>query len=111
MVLKSIKNICSDTYHPEISDTDRKTLGDPKDDDISYYCICVMKDSLEDSRINLKCPIAVNALTRSARQLILDQPGYELRHQIKDLSITCKKEERSHVGPAKKEKPVAGHKR
>ncbi len=103
--------ILSDTYHPEISDTDRKTLGDPKDDDISYYCICVMKDSLEDSRINLKCPIAVNALTRSARQLILDQPGYELRHQIKDLSITCKKEERSHVGPAKKEKPVAGHKR
>ena len=60
-------------YHPEISNSDRKALGNPKDDDISYYCICVLQDVMENSTINLKCPIAVNTTTRSARQLILDQ--------------------------------------
>lgn len=73
-------------YQPKISHADRKALGDPKDEDISYYCICVVHDALEDSSINLKCPIAVNALTRTARQLILEQPEYGFRQRIKDIS-------------------------
>ena len=102
--------LLSSSYQPNISNADRKALGNPKDADISYYCICVMQDTLEDSSINLKCPIAVNALTRSARQLILDQPEYSFRHCIKDISSTRKKED-THAGTAKKEKPVPGHKR
>lgn len=76
----------SPDYQPAISNADRKALGNPKDDDISYYCICVVHDTLEDSSINLKCPIAVNALTRAARQLILEQPEYGFRQRIKDIS-------------------------
>ncbi len=97
-------------YHPEISDTDRKALGNPKDKDISYYCICVLQDILENSSINFKCPIAVNVLTRSARQLILDQPEYNFRHFIKDL-VKMREKEEDHAGTAKKKEPVTAHKR
>lgn len=102
--------LLSATYHPAISDADRKALGSPEDADISYYCICVINETLEDSSINLKCPVAVNVLTRSARQLILDQPEYGFRHQIKDITNTAAKED-PHAGTAKKEKSVADHKR
>lgn len=102
--------LLSPDYHPEISDADRKALGNPKDEEISYYCICVLQDTLENSTINLKCPIAVNARTLMARQLILDQPEYNFRHYIKDLTKTKEKED-EYAGTAKKEKPVAAHKR
>ncbi|MCI9197246.1 MAG: flagellar assembly protein FliW [Lachnospiraceae bacterium] len=106
--------LLSSVYRPKITAADRKALGNPNEEDISYYCICVINETLEDSTINLKCPIAVNALTRAARQLILDQPGYNFRHRIKDIEkdiCTTNKKEVSHAGTAKKEKPVAGHKR
>ena len=102
--------LLSPDYHPEISDTDRRALGNPKDDDISYYCICVLHDVMENSSINLKCPIAVNTTTRSARQLILDQPEYNFRHCMKDITKVGEREVK-HAGTAKKEKPVTGHKR
>lgn len=102
--------LLSAAYHPDIADADRKALGSPKDKDISYYCICVINETLDDSSINLKCPIAVNVLTRSARQLILDQPEYSFRHQIKDIAKTIEKED-PHAGTAKKEKSVSGHRR
>lgn len=102
--------LLSPNYHPEISDADRKALGNPQDEDISYYCICVLQDILENSSINLKCPIAVNALTRCARQLILDQTEYSFRHYIKDITKIKVKED-GHADTAKKEKPVAAHKR
>ncbi len=102
--------LLSPAYHPKISDADRKALGNPKDEDISYYCICVLQDTLEESSINLKCPIAVNALTRAARQLILEQPEYDFRHQMKNISKTRERKD-AYAGTAKKEKPVTGHKR
>lgn len=82
----------SPSYQPLISDADRKALGDPADADISYYCICVLHDTFDDSSINLKCPLAINALTRVGRQLILEQPEYSFRHYIRDIRKSQEKE-------------------
>lgn len=72
-------------YNPQILETDREAIGSPKDEDISYYVIGVIRDPLAKSTVNLKAPIAVNAKTRDARQIILDNPAYTFRHSLGGL--------------------------
>lgn len=73
-------------YMPILSDEDRKLLdASYNDENISYYVICIIHDSMEDSTVNLKCPIAVNTDTRKARQIILDNILYKFRHPVKDF--------------------------
>lgn len=72
-------------YNPQISAEDRKAIGSPKDEDISYYAIGVFREQLSDSTVNLKAPIAVNCKTRKARQIILEDPTYTFRHSLGEL--------------------------
>ena len=72
-------------YDPKISETDRTAIGSPKDEDISYYVIGVIREQVGDSTVNLKAPVAVNAKTRDARQIILDDPAYTFRHSLGEL--------------------------
>lgn len=73
-------------YSPELSKEDKRLLKVSRMEDIiSYYVICVIHDSMDDSTVNLKCPIAVNTENREARQVILDNPLYKFRHPIKDF--------------------------
>lgn len=79
-----------ENYHPLIPETERALLGNPKEEDVSYYVICVLKEQISESTVNLKCPIAVNTVTRNARQVILSQPNYTFKHP---LSLFSKKED------------------
>lgn len=73
-------------YTPVLSEEDKKILdASNNEDNISYYVICVIQDTMEDSTVNLKCPIAVNTDTREARQIILDNALYRFRHLVKDF--------------------------
>lgn len=75
-----------ENYSPELSGEDKRLLNaSPREDSISYYVICVIHDSMDDSTVNLKSPIAVNTENREARQVILDNPLYKFRHPIKDF--------------------------
>lgn len=77
-------------YNPMISKQDLKELHAESSDDISYYVISVIHDSASDSTLNLKAPLAVNALNREAKQIILEQPEYTFQHRLGDFK---KKEE------------------
>lgn len=72
-------------YDPKISEADRSAIGSPKDEDISYYVIAVIREQITDSTANLKAPIAVNFKTRDARQIILENPVYTFRHSLGSL--------------------------
>ena len=76
-------------YDPILSDEDYAKLGTRKQEELSFYVICVVKDSIEESTVNLKCPIVVNVVTRQARQVILESKEYKFRHFLKEF----KKEE------------------
>ena len=69
-------------YAPEISDRDMKELEAGSLDDISFYVITVIHDSLDESTVNLRAPLVVNAINRKAKQIMLDQPEYTFRHTI-----------------------------
>ncbi len=47
--------------------------------------IGVIREQVGDSTVNLKAPVAVNAKTRDARQIILDDPAYTFRHSLGEL--------------------------
>ncbi len=76
--------ICPD-YDPKLSDLDLKELEAGSLEDISFYVISVIKEPAEQSTVNLRAPLAVNALNRRAKQVMLEQPEYTFRHSICDM--------------------------
>lgn len=72
-------------YKPTLSDQDLEDLGADSEDDISYYVTSVILDSLSESTVDLKAPLAVNGFTRKAKQIILDNPDYTFRHTLSSL--------------------------
>ncbi len=72
-------------YSPELSDQDLKELGADSIDDISFYVISVIRETVAESTINLKAPLVVNAMNRQAKQIILEHPEYTFRHALGDM--------------------------
>lgn len=73
-------------YAPELSPADRKELGAQSEEDISYYVICVVRDNVGDSTVNLKAPLAIHAQKRFGKQVILEQ-DYPIRQPLSDSKI------------------------
>ena len=83
-ILMNPFSICQD-YSPKLSDQELKELGADSADDISYYVISVIRESVAQSTVNLKAPLAVNAINRQAKQVILEQAEYTFRHALGDM--------------------------
>ena len=73
-------------YSPSLSRQDLNELDAETSEDLSYYVICVIRDSVAESMVNLKAPLVVNARNRQAKQVILDQSEYTFRHVIGDMT-------------------------
>lgn len=78
--------LLKDDYSPKVPLEELKELGELKEEDYCWYVICVTKDPIGDSTVNLKCPIVLNPMTKMAKQVILDDSRYNLRHLLKDLT-------------------------
>lgn len=73
-------------YDPVISREDLDELGAESEADISYYVTSVIRDSVSESTVDLKAPLAVNGFSRRAKQIILDNPDYTFRHTLSSLA-------------------------
>lgn len=73
-------------YNPTISPEDLKELEAESEDDISYYVTSVILNSVSESTVDLKAPLAVNGFSRKAKQIILDNPDYTFRHTLSNLA-------------------------
>ena len=73
-------------YAPDLSGEDRARLGDPTGEQIALYAICVLREPMTESTVNLRCPIAINMQTHTAFQVMLQgDSGYTFRHKLSDL--------------------------
>lgn len=72
-------------YEPALSVGDYEKLGTDDTTQISFYVICVVGKSPQNSTVNLKCPIAVNTVSRQAFQVILEVGEYHMRHSLNDF--------------------------
>ncbi len=72
-------------YAPDLPDEDCVRLGDPSGEHIALYAICVLREPMSESTVNLRYPIAMHLETRIAYQVILNNSGYTFQHKLSDL--------------------------
>ena len=69
-------------YHPLLTDEDLNDIEAQIDSPIAYYVITVVHENFQDSTVNLKCPIIINLDKKMAKQVMLENSSYSLRHPI-----------------------------
>lgn len=67
-------------YSPKPLKSDLNIFEGTEEDNLSYYVIAVLNDTLASSTLNLKAPIVFNAMTHIGKQIILPQAEYTFRH-------------------------------
>ena len=72
-------------YAPELAPQELARLEAADSRELCYYALCVVREPVADSTVNLRCPIVVNDRTRQAVQTILDTPEYGMRHPLSEL--------------------------
>ncbi len=72
-------------YTPVLQRAELSALGVKTSGDLCYYVMCVVKQPVGDSTVNLKCPVAINPDTRVCVQVILDSEEYQMRHLLSSL--------------------------
>ena len=72
-------------YAPVLQPQELKSLGVQDSQELGFYVLCVVKNPVADSTVNLKCPVAIHPETRSARQVILETDCYDMRHPLAEF--------------------------
>ena len=73
-------------YAPVLAEAELKGLGVERSEDLCFYTLCVVRDPIGESTVNLRCPVAVNDRTCEAAQVILDCEAYNMRHSLAELN-------------------------
>jgi len=73
-------------YAPVLAEAELAALGVKRSEDLCFYALCVVRDPVGESTVNLRCPLAVNDRTGEAMQVILDSGVYHMRHSLAELS-------------------------
>ncbi|WP_369283188.1 flagellar assembly protein FliW [Oscillibacter sp. GMB15532] len=72
-------------YAPRLRPAELKAMGVTQSEELSFYVLCVVRQPVSESTVNLKCPVAVNEDTGTAMQTILEDGGYEMRHRLSEF--------------------------
>lgn len=84
-VLVNPFNLKSD-YSPSLTEEDVDELGiTDETEGVFCYTICAIKDDINENTVNLKSPIVVNPDTMKAKQVVLDNNEYALKHEFKQF--------------------------
>lgn len=73
-------------YAPVLAAAELAALEVERSEDLCFYALCVVRDPVGDSTVNLRCPLAVNDRTGQAMQVILDTEDYHMRHSLAELN-------------------------
>ena len=69
-------------YAPVLQKAELEALGVERSEELCYYALCVVRNPVSQSTVNLKCPVVVNEDTHQAAQVILESGDYEMRHLL-----------------------------
>lgn len=73
------------SYAPVLQPEELAELGVKESTELCYYVLCVVKNPVADSTVNMKCPVAINDETRRCMQVILDGDAYGMRHLLSEF--------------------------
>ena len=75
-------------YQAGLSKQEMETLALEEDSKgVLFYVVCVVKEDIADSTVNLRCPIAINPDAKKGIQVILDNPAYSFKHALSSFSL------------------------
>ncbi|WDV07454.1 flagellar assembly protein FliW [Lysinibacillus irui] len=78
-------------YSFEISEDDLEQLHLEKEEDVLTYSIVTMKETFQDSTINLLAPLIINLDKKCGKQIVLqDSKSYPLRYPMQSLEGSAK---------------------
>ncbi|MFF6014762.1 flagellar assembly protein FliW [Lysinibacillus fusiformis] len=78
-------------YSFDISEEDFEQLHLEKEEDVLTYSIVTMKDTFQDSTINLLAPLIINMKKKCGKQIVLqDSKSYPLRYPMQSLEGSAK---------------------
>ena len=72
-------------YAPVLQEAELEALGVQRSEELFYYVLCVVRNPVSESTVNLKCPVVINEDTHQAAQVILESGDYEMRHLLSQL--------------------------
>ena len=81
-------------YAPVLPEEELKLLGVEHSEDLCFYVLCVVRDPVGESTLNLKCPVALNDQTQTAVQVILDSDSYQMHHRLAEFESAPRGEEK-----------------
>lgn len=73
-------------YAPELSQEELNLMGVSRSCELCYYVMCVAREPVGESTVNLRCPVVVNPDLHRACQVILDTEDYHMRHRLDEFS-------------------------
>ena len=85
-------------YQFDVTEQEMKELGIKSKDEVNVLSIVSVPPKVEEMTINLLAPIVVNSKTKQAKQVILSNNFYTVRHFVyADLMTSVKKKEAATV--------------
>ncbi|MDF2814448.1 MAG: fliW [Paenibacillus sp.] len=72
-------------YAPILQENELQAMGVTRSQDLCFYVLCVVRNPVSNSTVNLKCPVIINDDTQEAAQVILDMPEYDMRHPLSEF--------------------------
>ncbi len=73
-------------YAPVLSGEELQLMGVSHSYELCYYVMCVAREPVGESTVNLRCPVVVNPDLHRACQVILDTEEYHMRHRLDEFS-------------------------
>jgi len=74
-------------YNLDLDDATVNSLEINDEKQVAVFAIVSLKETLAESTVNLKAPIVLNTTNNKAKQIILNNEEYAIRHQISLESI------------------------
>lgn len=74
-------------YDPIIAKEYERRLPQEMDSPVVYYSICVLKNPLCQSTVNLKAPLIISTETRRGLQVMTENPEYTFRHDFLEFGL------------------------
>ncbi len=72
-------------YEPALQQEDLAFLEAEDVSTLCFYVLCVVKNPVAASTVNLKCPVVINGQNRRAVQVILEDGDYNMRHSLAEF--------------------------
>lgn len=72
-------------YTPILQPEELKELDVRDSTELCYYVLCVVKNPVSSSTVNMQCPVAINDQTRRCMQVILEGDRYGMRHLLAEF--------------------------